>query len=390
MAQISRAGERYDIISFLISTMNNQIQKADMGKIIMPAVSADEAVAAWKQYEELKRKIASESDIQKIQGKDFLKKSYWRKIATFFNLTTEIVEEKHEQIGDTLIWHFTVKAIGSNGRFAIGVGSCDSYEKAVLMNGQYLTKGEVTKWGKTSSGKSYPMDWEWIPATPNSIHNVRSTAETRATNRAISNLVGGGEVSAEEVDADSYLSDDKTSNNAPTKAPSKILYINDFQKGKLVELGAALGYSEEGIKEYLVKSLKAESFDKITLQKAGDTIISMQKKVDEKKKEIKDAEVVLDEDEQQETKPVQSEKQVSPEDLVPAEDEKEPDPTDEWKSEEKEEPAPLCALHKVPMKNRGKYWEHCARLNDKKKPDENGLWHYCQGTGWKLSINQSS
>jgi hypothetical protein len=33
----------------------------------------------------------------------------------------------------------------------------------------------------------------------NTLHNTRSTAETRAFNRAVSNLVGGGEVSAEEV-----------------------------------------------------------------------------------------------------------------------------------------------------------------------------------------------
>jgi hypothetical protein len=39
----------------------------------------------------------------------------------------------------------------------------------------------------------------WEFAKPNSLHNIRSTAETRAFNRAVSNLVGGGEVSADEI-----------------------------------------------------------------------------------------------------------------------------------------------------------------------------------------------
>lgn len=168
--------------------------------IVMPAVSPKQAKEAWKQYQDLKSVVVDkETDIQKIEGKDFLKKSYWRKIATFFNLTVEVVEESHEQVGKTVVWHFTCKAIAPNGRSAVGVGSCDAFEKAEKRDGEYVKKGNVTKWGKNKEGKSYPMEFEWVPATPNSLHNIRSTAETRAYNRAVSNLVGGGEVSAEEV-----------------------------------------------------------------------------------------------------------------------------------------------------------------------------------------------
>ncbi|GIW70273.1 MAG: hypothetical protein KatS3mg101_1020 [Patescibacteria group bacterium] len=94
-----------------------------------------------------------------------------------------MVEERCEKIGKTFVWHFTCRAIAPNGRSAIGVGSCDAFEKAFKKNGEY-----VDKFGR--------------PANPNSIHNIRATAETRAFNRAVSNLVGGGEVSAEEVSAD--------------------------------------------------------------------------------------------------------------------------------------------------------------------------------------------
>lgn len=158
--------------------MNNQL---DMPKsIVMPEVNGSQALEVWKAYQELKTKIVEKSDIQVIQGREFLKKSYWRKVATFFSLTIDVVSESHEQLGRTIVWHFTVKATAQNGRSSIGTGSCDAYEKATLRDGQY-----VDKYGK--------------PALPNSLHNIRSTAETRATNRAISNLVGGGEVSADEI-----------------------------------------------------------------------------------------------------------------------------------------------------------------------------------------------
>ncbi|OGK69378.1 hypothetical protein A2313_03770 [Candidatus Roizmanbacteria bacterium RIFOXYB2_FULL_41_10] len=151
----------------------------------MPAVSPEQALEAWKAYQALKTKIMEPSDIQKIQGKDFLKKSYWRKIATFFNLTVDVVSEQRELIGKTFVWHFTCKATAPNGRSAIGTGSCDAFEKAKIKDGEYQVYNRFNR--------------TWEKAVPNSIHNIRSTAETRAFNRAVSNLVGGGEVSAEEV-----------------------------------------------------------------------------------------------------------------------------------------------------------------------------------------------
>jgi len=168
--------------------------------IVKPAVSSQEALEAWNDYLDLKKKIVEENDIQEIQGKIFLKKSYWRKIATFFNLTVDLVSESHEVINGELVWNFACKATAPNGRSAIGTGSCSAYEKATYIDGKPCQK-KVTKWGERN-GKKFPVEWEWEPAQPNSIHNVRTTAETRAWNRAVSNLVGGGEVSAEEVSQD--------------------------------------------------------------------------------------------------------------------------------------------------------------------------------------------
>lgn len=171
-------------------------------EIVMPAVDGLGAIEAWNAYQDLKNKILDPKvDIQTIKGQEFKKKSYWRKVATFFNLTIETREERHEMVGRTMVWHFTVRAIAPNGRYIEGIGSCDVYEKATLRDGEYKMPGK---------------NGGWYPATPNSLHNTRSTAYTRAFNRAVSDLVGGGEVSAEEVDRESTQPGERDDVNTET------------------------------------------------------------------------------------------------------------------------------------------------------------------------------
>lgn len=141
--------------------------KSDM--IVLPAMNGKQAIAAWAQYNELKQAIKTKDDVQVIAGREYLKKSYWAKVARFFNLSVEVVEEKQEQLHlngrDVLVYHFKSRATAPIGAFAEGVGSCDTTEKGM----------------------------------EKSIHNTRSIAQTRSFNRAVSNLVGGGEVSADEI-----------------------------------------------------------------------------------------------------------------------------------------------------------------------------------------------
>ena len=189
--------------------------------IVRPAVTTDQAIEAWNAYLELKRKIKTADDVQIIEKKEFLKKSYWRKIATFFNLNVEKIDEKMQPVGNTILFDFTCKAIAPNGRSAIGTGSCDIYEKAIFKNGQYLK--EVKKWSESLKKmvrvKDGDGNYKYEPAEPNSLHNTRTTAETRAFNRAVSNLVGGGEVSAEEIQT-GHDSGDQDQQAAPKQAPA--------------------------------------------------------------------------------------------------------------------------------------------------------------------------
>lgn len=215
-----------------------------LGMIVRPQVSPVEALGAWKEYQTLKQKIIDPKiDIQQIGKEKFLKKSYWRKIATFFNLSVEKVDEDHEQLGKTHVWHFTCKAIAPNKRFAIGTGSCDTYEKAKLVNGQYVTRAGT-------------------PAIPNSLHNIRSTAETRAFNRAVSNLVGGGEVSAEEINSQSGqpvytpAQSAPVRNSAPAQKPVSAEYLQCSDCNNMIS-EAEYKFSKDRFKKVLCRACQA-------------------------------------------------------------------------------------------------------------------------------------
>jgi len=135
--------------------------------IVRPAVTPTEAIAAWKEFNDLKQAIISDIDRQKIGDKSFIKKSGWRKLAAFFNLTDRITEEVQTRSDDRgWSWKIKVTAIAPNGRISEGVGICS-----------------------TSERKFAHIE-----------HDTYATAHTRAKNRAISDMIAGGEVSTEEIE----------------------------------------------------------------------------------------------------------------------------------------------------------------------------------------------
>lgn len=152
----------------------------------LPAFRGAEMSEALQAYRDLQKALdaAMPDQIMELDGRPFRKKGYWRAIAVAFNLRLECVSESREEDGafnDTrpnFGWHVTYRATAPNGRCAMGDGSCFAVEKA----------------------KRRGTDpWAALPAQA-SQHNVRSHAHTRAFNRAVSNLVGFGEVSAEEAE----------------------------------------------------------------------------------------------------------------------------------------------------------------------------------------------
>lgn len=136
--------------------------------MVSPICTPAEAKTQWLQYQEMFKSITDEHDVINIQGNAYKTKSFWRKTARFFGLSVEIREEKREMLDGAVVYSFTHRASTKNGLYADGTGACDSSE----------------------FGEKNPF----------SEHKCRSKAETRSFNRAVSNLVGAGETSAEEAD----------------------------------------------------------------------------------------------------------------------------------------------------------------------------------------------
>jgi len=162
-----------------IALQRKPVPSASM--LIEPAADTEQIVKAWRSYLELKSKLLDDNDYQAIRGKKYIKKSGWRKIQTAFAISDELIrEQRKEYSGGVFVYELTVKVSSQNGRFSYGVGSCASNERSFA----------------------------------HKEHDVRSTAHTRAKNRAISDLVGFGEVSAEEVNSDSSASVDYNAGNS--------------------------------------------------------------------------------------------------------------------------------------------------------------------------------
>jgi len=148
--------------------MSQPTRDSEILEIVKPMVKTKDALSEMKAFEEMKSKLLAESDYQNISGKNFIKKSGWRKLALVFNISDQIIENtKMEQPDGSFAWFFRVRASAPNGRFTEAVGSCDSKERRFA----------------------------------HAEHDVYATAHTRSKSRAISDLIGAGEISAEEMEA---------------------------------------------------------------------------------------------------------------------------------------------------------------------------------------------
>ena len=152
------------------------------------AVSLDDAIAAFDLYGQAKTRLLNDNDVLYI-GKNglpvhkdmkdaspYIKKSEWRKMARFFGLSVDIIGKEKIWTEDVkaekyYIWTYQIKVSHQCGAYVISEGVCSSRDK-------FFTKG-----GKVEADEK----------------NVMLKAQTVGINRGISDLLGAGEVSAEEM-----------------------------------------------------------------------------------------------------------------------------------------------------------------------------------------------
>ena len=152
----------------------------------------DVAIEQWDAYQKLCKGLLNDTDYQEIVVKEkdedgnyvkvkrhFKKKSAWQKLSRAFNVDTEIIDRDLERtkMGKIREAYYCVRATLPNGRSVESDALCSRSEK----------------------GKDKVSD-----------HTIMSTAKTRATNRAIAELIGAGEVSAEEMSAERTVVENKS------------------------------------------------------------------------------------------------------------------------------------------------------------------------------------
>lgn len=140
------------------------------------AAPVEELIQQVKDFDRLKRELILSNPAyyqefmikgQKVKA---IKRSGWRMVQTFFNISDRLIlKEKHFGTDNSYGYECHVEAYIPNVKTCVGIAMCWSSEPNKVF--------------------------------PHGEHDVLATAFTRALNRAISDFVGSGEVSAEEMDA---------------------------------------------------------------------------------------------------------------------------------------------------------------------------------------------
>ncbi len=172
-------------------------------------VDVEAAEAFMNNYQELVKALLDKDDYQKIGKKDFKKKSAWRKLATAFNISDDIINEEIVRDDNYRIISATyyVKATLPNGRSSVGIGVCSIFDKI-----------RYSDTGRYKADTEDVSNFELRGRFSNAEHDIPSTAHSRAKNRAISDLIGAGDVSAEEMRNTSQHK--STPKPKPKKAPA--------------------------------------------------------------------------------------------------------------------------------------------------------------------------
>lgn len=224
---------------------STEIAKRDTAGVVRSAGSAVDTFEDYRKMQHAIDNVMPEA-IMKISGKAFRRKPYWRAIARGFNLTVECIKEesqKQDFIGGN-DWGFivTYRATAPNGCSADGDGACFASEKKA--------------------------------ANQRTAHNIRSHAHTRAFNRAVSNLVGFGEVSAEEAERDDDREEPGSYDGPPSEQPPQTRtaapdnLITEPQRRRLYAISKraqeSQGWSDQDLKDKMAAFLKSRGFDSST------------------------------------------------------------------------------------------------------------------------------
>lgn len=224
---------------------------------IQPLQTVDVQAAEdfMNNYQDLVEALLDDTDYQDIWTpngtKKSKKKSAWRKLATAFNISDDVIEKEiiRDECQRIISARYEVIATLPNGRHGVGTGGASIFDK--------VKKDDEIE----------PTPFELRKRFTNAEHDIISTAHTRAKSRAISDLIGAGEVSAEELEGGSKpkkpikptapskpkLNKSNLGNKpkTPTKAPSKPKVDNEAIEVEATEVHDMSDKSSMSLKEII-------------------------------------------------------------------------------------------------------------------------------------------
>lgn len=155
------------------STQLAKSQPPPMVEIVAP-LDIDRLAEAFKKFQQFKERLLDkDNDIVMIGDKPYLKKSAWRKWALACGVSDELISQER------------VPAIGKDPE--------NGFYYRVVVRAFHLPTGRSTV-GTAIASRAEKKNWA------HEEHDIFALACTRAKNRAIADLVGGGEISAEEIE----------------------------------------------------------------------------------------------------------------------------------------------------------------------------------------------
>lgn len=157
--------------------VSTEVTRRERRSEVLKPLDPDTLLESFTAYQGLLQRLLTPEDWQgnpNAKG-SFVKKKGWRKIATAFDLDVLMIRSEVERAedGTPLRAEVWARAVAPSGRSMDGDGYCSADERRFA-----------------DAGGRQKLE-----------NDLRATATTRAMNRAISGLIGMGDVSAEEVDS---------------------------------------------------------------------------------------------------------------------------------------------------------------------------------------------
>lgn len=155
------------------TAQSTDLAVVQQSRMLVPVISGEDMKESIAQWQRLKNTVLDPDDWQSAGAKKFIKKSGWEKLSMVFGVSVEVLSFKSipDVGGEIVAAEVHARATAPNGRFEDGVGACNVRE---------------TRFRSEQARQKLH-------------HDLLATAESRARNRACSNLFGHGEVSYEEA-----------------------------------------------------------------------------------------------------------------------------------------------------------------------------------------------